>query len=88
MNIDDLLRQLHQVGVRAIHTTEIALTVEEDAEGGYVAQAAGQAIVTQADDLDALREQVRDAGRCHLPDESERPKLIRLHIVDAVVIAA
>ncbi len=67
---------------------EIVFAVEEDPEGGYVAQAAGQAIVTQADDLEALREQVRDAVRCHFPDESERPKLIRLHIVHDEVIAA
>ncbi len=68
--------------------TEIIFLVEEDPQGGYVAHAAGQSIVTQADDLHALREMVRDAVRCHFPDEAQRPRLIRLHIVHDEVIAA
>ena len=34
---------------------EIVFLVEEDSEGGYMAQALGESIVTQAEDLDALR---------------------------------
>jgi hypothetical protein len=45
--------------------SEIHFIVEEAAEGGYVARAVGADIVTEADDLASLREQVRDAVRCH-----------------------
>ncbi len=67
--------------------TEIVFLVEEDPEGGYTARALGESIFTQADDMDALREMVRDAVRCHFPDESTRPKVIRLHQVRDEVIA-
>ena len=67
--------------------TEIVFLVEEDPEGGYTARALGESIFTQADDMDALREMVRDAVRCHFPDESTRPKVIRLHLVRDEVIS-
>ena len=68
--------------------TEIVFVVEEDADGGYTAKALGESIFTEADDLERLREMVRDAVRCHFPDETARPKLIRLHWVHDEVIAA
>ncbi len=68
--------------------TEIVFVVEQDPEGGYVASSVGQSIVTQAETLDELREMVRDAVRCHFPNEAERPRLIHLHIVQDEVIAA
>lgn len=58
--------------------SEIIFLVEDDPDGGYVAQAIGQSIFTQADTIKALKEFVRDAVRCHFPNESDRPKLIRL----------
>lgn len=64
---------------------EIIFTVEEAPEGGFCAQALGASIVTEADSLDALREQVRDAVRCHFED-AQRPSIIRLHIVRDEVI--
>ncbi|MFH7243478.1 MAG: 2-oxoisovalerate dehydrogenase [Spirulina sp.] len=67
--------------------TEIIFLVEEDPEGGYHAQAMGEPIFTQAEDLIALRAMVRDAVQCHF-DDDERPKLIRLHIVQEEVIVA
>lgn len=68
--------------------TEILFVVEEDPEGGFSARAVEQSIFTQADDLDSLKHMVRDAVRCHFPDEKLRPKLIRLHYVRDEVIAA
>lgn len=68
--------------------TEIVFVVEEDSEGGYTARALGESIFTQADDMPALREMVRDAVRCHFPDAIARPKMIRLHFVSDEVIAA
>ena len=55
--------------------SEIIFAVEEAPEGGFVARALGHSIFTEADDLEALRDAVRDAVRCHF-DEDERPKLI------------
>lgn len=66
---------------------EIIFVVEDSAEGGYIAKAAGESIFTEADTLDELHTQVRDAVRCHF-DELSTPKLIRLHFVRDEVIAA
>ena len=61
-------------------SVEIIFSVEEDPEGGYVAEALGHAIVTQADSMDELRKMVRDAVRCHFDQES-MPRVIRLHML-------
>jgi len=66
---------------------EVVFVVEEASEGGYTARAIGVSIVTEADDLQSLQQQVRDAVRCHFQG-SDRPKLIRLHFVRDEVIAA
>lgn len=66
---------------------ELIFLVEDDPEGGYTARALGVSIFTEADDLESLREQVRDAVRCHF-DEGQGPKVIRLHFVREEVIAA
>ncbi len=65
---------------------ELIFVVEEAPEGGYIARALGESIFTEADDLAALHDQVRDAVRCHF-DEGQAPKLIRLHFVREEVIA-
>jgi len=57
---------------------KIIFLVETAPEGGYTARALGESIYTEADDLVALREQVRDAVECHFED-TEKPKLIRFH---------
>jgi hypothetical protein len=67
--------------------SELVFVVEEAPEGGYIAKAVGASIVTEADELDGLRAQVRDAVRCHF-DEGAAPTLIRLHHVRDEVIAA
>jgi len=65
---------------------EIIFLVEEAPEGGYTARALGASIFTEADDLDGLHDQVRDAVRCHF-EEGQSPKVIRLHFVREEVIA-
>ena len=67
-------------------TTEIVFIVEEAPEGGYVARAVGESIVTEADDLDSLREMVRDAIACHF-EENDRPRVARLHLVRDELLA-
>jgi hypothetical protein len=59
--------------------------VEEAPEGGYTARALGEAIFTDADTLDEVQQQVRDAVTCHF-DDNARPKVIRLHFVREEVI--
>jgi hypothetical protein len=65
---------------------EIIFVVTEAPEGGFTARALGEAIFTEADDLAALRENVRDAVRCHF-DEGKAPRVVRLHFVRDDVIA-
>jgi len=67
--------------------SEIVFLIEEDPEGGYTARALSEPIFIQADDMAALRENVRDAIRCHFDDEATRPKAIHLHFVRDEVIA-
>ena len=67
--------------------SEIVFLVEEDPEGGYTARALGEAIFTQAESLEGLRDSVRDAVRCHFDDSAARPAVIRLHQVHDEVIA-
>lgn len=58
--------------------TEIVFLVEDVPEGGYTARALGESIFTQADDMESLREMVRDAVHCHCPDKQNRPKVIHI----------
>ena len=66
---------------------EIIFLVEEAPEVGYQARALGYSIFTEADTLEHLRGQVRDAVQCHF-DEGKAPKVIRLHFVREEVLAA
>lgn len=57
---------------------EIVFLVEESDEGGLTARALGESIFTQADSMEVLREEVRDAVRCHF-GEHHGPLAISLH---------
>jgi hypothetical protein len=59
--------------------TEIIFSVQESPEGGYEARALGYSIFTQADTMDDLKLNVREAVRCHF-DAQFLPKPIRLRI--------
>lgn len=65
---------------------ELVFLVEEAPEGGYTARALGEAIFTEADDLDQPREMVRDAVECHF-DEDEWPRVVRLRLVRDELLA-
>ncbi|MDD3898660.1 MAG: 2-oxoisovalerate dehydrogenase [Syntrophomonadaceae bacterium] len=65
---------------------EIIFLVEEAPEGGYVARALGYSIFTESDTLDAIREEIKDAVRCHF-DEDQKPSIVRLHFIKEEVIA-
>jgi len=65
---------------------EIFFLVEDASEGGYSARALGESIFTEADSLEELHTNLRDAVRCHF-DEGKAPKMIRLHFVHEEVLA-
>lgn len=67
--------------------TELLFQVEEDPDGGLTAHAMGQSIFAEADSIDELRQQIRDAVACHFPRAKDRPKLIRLHFIRDEVMA-
>lgn len=66
---------------------ELIFMVREAEEGGYTARALGESIFTEADDMDSLRRNIRDAIECHF-DEGQAPQIVRLHIVRDEVLAA
>jgi hypothetical protein len=65
---------------------EIVFLIEESPEGGFEARALGMSIFTEGETLDEIRENVRDAVRCHF-EENEQPRVVRLHYVKDEVIA-
>ena len=65
---------------------EIFFLVEVAPEGGFTAKALGESIFTEADSLEELHVNVRDAVKCHF-DEDKVPKMIRLHFVHEEVLA-
>jgi len=60
--------------------SEIIFVVEDSDEGGYTAQALGYSIYTEGETLEELKENIRDAVKCHF-DEQQRPRIVRLHMV-------
>ena len=70
-------------------TTEIIFEVTEDeVDGGYSASALGYGIHTQADSLEEIRRNVREAVDCYFDETMEQPSMIRLHFVRDEIMAA
>ena len=67
--------------------SELIFMVTESPEGGFEARALGESIFTEADDMESLYTNVRDAIHCHF-EETDMPKVIRLHFVREEVLAA
>ncbi|MBK7874039.1 MAG: 2-oxoisovalerate dehydrogenase [Saprospiraceae bacterium] len=59
---------------------EVIFIIEEAAEGGYNAKALGVDIFTDAETIDELRANIKDAVICHF-EENQAPGVIRLHFV-------
>lgn len=66
---------------------ELIFLVEEDPEGGYTAQAVGEAIFTQGETMAELKVMIRDAVDCHYDSPSQWPQLVRLYFVKDEVFA-
>jgi len=67
--------------------SEMVFLVEDAPEGGYTARALGESIFTEAESRDELVEAVREAVRCHFEEQTDRPKVIRLHYVHDEIVA-
>lgn len=65
---------------------EIIFLVEDSEEGGYEAKALGHAIFTEAENLDELKANIKDAVKCHF-EENELPLMIRLHYMKDELIS-
>ncbi len=65
--------------------TEIIFIVEDAPEGGFTAKALGESIFSEADNLEDLKKNVKEAVECHF-DADKMPKMIRLHMVKEEVI--
>jgi len=66
--------------------SEIIFIVEDSDEGGFTAKCLGHSIYTEGETLDELKENVKDAIKCHF-DVKDIPRIVRLHIVKDEVIA-
>lgn len=67
--------------------TEIIFIVEESLDGGYEAYALGNSIFTEAENVDDLKKNIKEAVACHF-EETEMPKIIRVHYIKEEVFAA
>jgi predicted RNase H-like HicB family nuclease len=61
---------------------ELTFDITQESDGGFVAEALGENIVTQADTWEQLRENVREAVALYFDDCGDQPKpaTIRLHL--------
>lgn len=65
---------------------ELVFEVSQEGDGGFVAEAIGEGIITQADTWDDLRRNVRDATEAYFFD-STPPERIRLHLIRDEILA-
>jgi predicted RNase H-like HicB family nuclease len=65
---------------------ELVFEVTQEADGGYVAEALGESIITEADTWEKLRTNVREAVKAFYFDQPA-PKSIRLHLVRDEMLA-
>ena len=65
---------------------ELVFEVTQESNGGFVAEALGESIITQADTWEELRENVREAVKAFYFDRPA-PSRLRLHLVRDEVIA-
>lgn len=66
---------------------ELVFEVTQEADGGYVAEALGESVITEADSWEELRANVREAVTAFYFDR-EVPSSLRLHLVRDEVFSA
>jgi predicted RNase H-like HicB family nuclease len=65
---------------------ELVFEITQETDGGFVAEALGESIITQADTWEELRVNVREAVKAFYFDRPA-PSRLRLHLVRDEVIA-
>lgn len=65
---------------------EIFFLIEKAKEGGHIASAIGQSIVTEAGTMDELKTNIRETVDCHF-DEGKTPHIAHLHFVKNEVLS-
>jgi hypothetical protein len=60
---------------RDMSETEIFFSFQKSRDGGYEARAVGHSIFVQADTMDGLRANVKDAVACHFGDRQTLPPI-------------
>ena len=66
--------------------SELVFEVTQEADGGYVAEALGENIVTEADTWEELRANVQEAVEAYFFNEA-KPTTLRLHLRRDEVLA-
>jgi len=66
---------------------EIVFEITQESDGGFVAECLTESIITQADDWEELRANVKEAVAAFYFDQPERPSSIRLHLVRDEILA-
>lgn len=65
---------------------EIIFLIEDSPDGGFIARALNYSIFTEAENFFNLKQNIKDAVKCHF-EEVELPKVVRLHYVRDEVFA-
>ncbi len=65
---------------------ELVFEITQESDGGFVAEALGESIITQADTWEELRANVREAVKAFYFDRPV-PSRLRLHLMRDEVIA-
>jgi predicted RNase H-like HicB family nuclease len=66
--------------------SELVFEVTQEADGGYIAEALGENIVTEADTWEQLRANVKEAVEAYYFEEP-KPAYLRLHLRKDEVLA-
>jgi len=66
---------------------EIGFEVTQEADGGFVAECLSEPIFTQADNWEALRNNVKEAVSAYFLYRKPTPSVIRLHLVRDEILA-
>jgi predicted RNase H-like HicB family nuclease len=66
--------------------SELVFEITQESDGGYVAEALGEGIFTQADSWEELRSNVMEAVEAYYFDEP-KPAYVRLHLRKDEVLA-
>jgi predicted RNase H-like HicB family nuclease len=70
----------------SVRMSELVFEVTQEADGGFIAEALGENIVTEADSWEQLRANVKEAVEAYYFDEP-KPANIRLHLRRDEVLA-